>query len=85
MECELFKLYEEPNYILIMGKVLRLEVADEALNTDGTLDISKARPLMMTGSKKGMHFCTLSDNMAFEPFGAMFPNGQDPLAKKYSD
>ena len=82
MECELFKVYEEPDYVLIMGKVLRLEVADEVLTPDGGLDIQKARPLMMTGSKKGMHFCTVTDIKHFEPFGAMFPDGKDPIAEQ---
>ena len=58
MECELFKEYVEDAYVLIMGKVVRLEVADHVLTEDGDLDIEKAKPLMMTGSKKGMHFCT---------------------------
>ena len=84
MECELFKEYIESDYVLVMGKVLRLEVADEALTSEGDFDIRKARPLMMTGSKKGMHFCTVTDIGAFEPFGAMFPDGKDPLAEKYS-
>ena len=48
MECELFKLYEESQYILIMGKVVRLEVADAVLTGNGALDAAKARPLMMT-------------------------------------
>jgi len=83
MECELFKIYEEPDYILVMGKVLRLEVDDSYLTSDGDLDSSKANPLMMIGSKKGMHFCTIKDIEKFEPFGAMFPNGKDPIAAKY--
>jgi flavin reductase (DIM6/NTAB) family NADH-FMN oxidoreductase RutF len=85
MECELFKFYEEPQYILIMGKVIRLEVADAMLNEEGDLDVSKARPLMMTGTRKGMNFCTVTDIGAFEPFGAMFPDGKDPLAETYRD
>ena len=85
MECELFKDYEEPEYVLVMGKVLRLEVADEVLSDDGGMDIHKAKPLMMTGNSKGMHFCTLKDIDVFEPFSAMFLNGSDPLVKKYSD
>jgi flavin reductase (DIM6/NTAB) family NADH-FMN oxidoreductase RutF len=84
MECHLFKLYEETNYVLIMGKVVHLEVADEVLSPEGELDIGKARPLMMSGGKKGMHFCTLTNIDRFEPFGAMFPNGKDPLAEKYT-
>ena len=83
MECTLYKEYIEEDYILIMGKVLRLEVADEVLTPEGDLDINKAQPLMMSGSKRGMHFCTVSDIGAFEPFGSMFPNGKDPLQTKY--
>ena len=85
MECELFKLYEEPQYILIMGKVVRLEVADGVLTGTGDLDIAKARPLMMTGTRKGMSFCTLSDIDRFEPFSAMFADRKDPLEEKYRD
>ncbi len=83
VECGLFKAYEESDYVLIMGKVLRLEVDDKFLRPDGTLDVAKTKPLMMIGSKKGMHFCTVADIERFEPFGAMFPNGKDPLAAKY--
>ncbi|QTA89711.1 flavin reductase family protein [Desulfonema magnum] len=84
MECELYKEYEEEQYVLIMGKVLRLEVADEFLSPDGSLDVRKAKPLMMTGSKKGMHFNTVSDIDQFEPFSAMFPDNKDALASKYN-
>ena len=83
MECRLHRTYEEDNYVLVMGKVLRLEVADAFLTADGALDIAKAKPLMMTGSRRGMHFSTLVDTGQCQPFGAMFPNGKDPLAEKY--
>lgn len=83
MECQLFKEYIENNYILIMGKVLRLEVVDEVLSSNGSLDLAKARPLMMTGSDNGMHFSTAADIDCYEPFGAMFPDGKDPLQKNY--
>lgn len=85
MECQLFKLYEEPQYTLILGKVVRLEVADDVLTDGGDLDVAKARPLMMTGTRKGMNFCTVTDINCFEPFGAMFPNGTDPLSQNYRD
>jgi flavin reductase (DIM6/NTAB) family NADH-FMN oxidoreductase RutF len=85
MECALFKLYEEASYVLIVGKVLHLEADDKVLDADGGLDIGQARPLMMSGSKKGMHFCTLTGIDHFEPFGAMFPDGKDPLGNRYSD
>ena len=68
-----------------MGKVIRLEVSDEALSDAGDLDVAKARPLMMTGSRKGMNFCKVMDLERFEPFGAMFPDGRDPLGRKYRD
>ncbi|PIE68146.1 MAG: hypothetical protein CSA23_00230 [Deltaproteobacteria bacterium] len=54
-------------------------------NAEGGLEIEHAQPLMMTGSKKGMNFCTLKDIGKFEPFGAMFPDGGDPLSKKYAE
>ena len=85
MECERYKEYEEDKFVLILGKVLRLEVRDDVLGPDGSLDASKARPLMMTGSKKGMNFCTISDIGLNEPFGSMFPDGKDPLAGLYSE
>jgi flavin reductase (DIM6/NTAB) family NADH-FMN oxidoreductase RutF len=83
MECRLHMTYEEDNYILVLGKVLRLEVADEFLTADEALDIAKAKPLIMTGSRKGMHFSTLADTGHYQPFGAMFSNGKDPLSEKY--
>jgi len=85
MECRLEKEYEEENYILIMGKVLRLEVDDAFVGPDGSLNIDKAEPLMMTGSKTGMHFCTVRGIDRFEPFSAMFPKGKDALVEKYNN
>jgi flavin reductase (DIM6/NTAB) family NADH-FMN oxidoreductase RutF len=84
MECSLHKAYEEEDYVLIVGKVLRLEVADDVLTPEGTLDVHKAKPLMMVGGKKGMRYCTVVETGAFDSFGAMFPNGRDPLADRYS-
>lgn len=81
MECELVKEVEEERYALIVGRVLRLEAADDVLKPDGSLDIEKARPLLITGSKEGMHFCTLQDLGVSEPFSAMFPDGKDPFAE----
>ncbi len=83
MECRLHKVYEEESHVLLLGRVVRLEADDRVMTGDGALDIAKARPLMMTGSNKGMRFCTLSDLNRRQPFGAMFPDGQDPLAEKY--
>jgi flavin reductase (DIM6/NTAB) family NADH-FMN oxidoreductase RutF len=83
MECKLFKMYEETNYILIMGKVVCLEVADDVYESNGRCNVKKARPLMMIGSDTGMHFCTIEELDRFESFGAMFPDGKDPLEKMY--
>ena len=84
MECRLDRLYEEKAYVLVIGKVVRLEVDDAALGEDGTLDLDRARPLMMTGSRRGMHFCAAAAIGRFEPFGAMAPGGRDPLAPLYA-
>lgn len=81
MECEKADIHTGKGYLLIMGKVLHLEVDDAVLTDENRLDTSKARPLMMTGSKKGMHYSTIADLYQFDPFGAMFPDGHDPLAK----
>jgi flavin reductase (DIM6/NTAB) family NADH-FMN oxidoreductase RutF len=79
LECKLYKEYEEPGYVLVMGKVLQLDVSDNALTPDNTLDVNRAEPLLMVGGKKGMRYCTLRDIGHFEPYGAMFPDGKDPL------
>ncbi|MHC1745080.1 MAG: hypothetical protein AB9873_18910 [Syntrophobacteraceae bacterium] len=67
-----------------MGRVQRPEVSDDALTPDGTLDLERAKPLMMVGGKKGMRFCTALDINRFEPFGAMFPDGRKPFEKLYA-
>lgn len=85
MECELQEEFEGKSHVLILGKVLRLEVVDELIRPDGSLDIEKAKPLMMTGSKKGMHFSTVTGIDRFEPFSAMFPDAGDSLAGKYEE
>ncbi len=83
MECDLVKEYEEDKFVLILGRVLRLEVDDRVLNADGSLNIEKAMPLMMTGSRKSMHFSTMKDLAQHEPFSAMFSDGKDPLGSLY--
>jgi flavin reductase (DIM6/NTAB) family NADH-FMN oxidoreductase RutF len=83
MECNLYSLIEEDKFVLIIGRVARLEILDEALADDGTLDLGKAGPLMMTSLKKGMKFCSLHDIDQFQPFGAMFEDGKDPFGAKY--
>lgn len=85
MECRLYREYMEDQYVLIMGKVVHLEVDDDVYLVDGSLDVKKARPLMMTSSNKGMKFCTVVEVNKYELYGAMFPDGKDPLAQKYKD
>jgi flavin reductase (DIM6/NTAB) family NADH-FMN oxidoreductase RutF len=83
MECRLAGFHQGPGYTLVMGQVLRLEVDDACLTPEGRLDLDRAKPLMMIGGKKGMHYCTASDLDRFDAFGAMFPDGKDPLARAY--
>jgi flavin reductase (DIM6/NTAB) family NADH-FMN oxidoreductase RutF len=83
MECKLDKIFEEIQYILIMGKVVHLEVLDDICRPDGSLDVGKAKPLIMTGSDTAMHYCTVADTGRIDLFGAMFPDGKDPMAKMY--
>jgi len=40
---------------------------------------------MMTGSLKGMNFCTAVNLGKQEPFIAIFPGGKDPLAGLYHE
>lgn len=88
MECKLHSIHEEVyegfRYLLILGKVVHLEINDEIYNKeDGSWDTEKAKPLMMIGSDKGMHFCTVNNIGKFEPYGAMFEDGKDPLSWMY--
>jgi flavin reductase (DIM6/NTAB) family NADH-FMN oxidoreductase RutF len=85
MECELARLFEEDSYVLIIGKVVRLELSDAVVGPNGFLDVEKARPLLMAGGKNGMHFCTVKDLKRHESFSAMFPHGKDPVAPLYED
>lgn len=90
MECKLHRIYEdtymEVPYLLIVGKVVHLEVDDRIYNrNDGSWDTEAARPLMMVESDRGMHFCTVTDLEYFEPYGAMFPDGKDPLSWMYKE
>jgi hypothetical protein len=71
--------------VLILGRIFRLEVDDPVLNADGSLDIEKAMPLMITDSRKGMPFSTMKDLAHHETFSVMFPDGKDPLAGLYKE
>lgn len=83
MECECVQLYEEEKYVLIMGKVVRLEVSDEVLDGEGNLDVAKAQPLLMTGKKGVMNYCTAVELGSQDLMADMFSDGQDPFADKY--
>lgn len=85
LECQLEEEVDRKSFALLIGKVLRLEVLDEAMGSDGSLDLNTAKPLMMTGSMTGMHFSTVVGIDRFEPFAAMFQDGRDPLAQKYDE
>ncbi len=81
MECTLHKEFDEGGYTLIVGKVVRLEIADDALTREGELNVAAARPLMMTGLRKGMNFGSVFALEKYEPFSAMFPDGKDPYER----
>ncbi len=83
MECTLHKEYAESAYVLIVGQVKRLEVSDSVLKSDGSLDVGKACPLMMVGGYHEMNYCTVVEVGKRDPYGAMFPDGKDPLASMY--
>lgn len=85
MECTLKTIYEEPQYILLIGKVVHLEAADEIFNPDGSWNVGTARPLMMIGSDRAMHYCSVTDTGKSDPFAAMFPDRKDPLGKMYRE
>lgn len=83
MECMLHKEYAESAYVLVVGQVKRLEVSDSVLKPDGSLNVGEASPLIMIGSPKGMNYCTVVEVGKQDPYGAMFPNGKDPLDHMY--
>jgi len=85
MECTLDKLFEEPKYILIMGKVVHLEIDDAVYRPDGSWDTGIARPLFMTGSNAAMNYCTVTDIGKSDSFGSMFADRKDPLEKMYRE
>ncbi|MCF8033495.1 MAG: flavin reductase family protein [Desulfarculaceae bacterium] len=82
LECRLHKQYVEKNYVLVVGQVLRLEVRDDLVNQRGGMDLAKAQPLLASLDREGMRWATARDLGKGEPYGAMFPNGQDPMAQR---
>jgi len=85
MECTLDKLFEEPKYVLIMGKVVHLEIDDAVYRRDGSWDTGIARPLFMTGSNAAMNYCTVTDIGKSDSFGSMFADRKDPLEGMYRE
>jgi len=81
LECRLAKQYVEKSYVLVVGQVLRMEVAEGMVNQRGGLDLQRARPLLASLDREGVHWATAVDLGKGEPYGAMFPGGQDPLAQ----
>jgi len=85
LECRLRKQYLEKSYVLVVGQVLRLEMDERFVTARGGLDLSKAQPLMASLDEEGVNWATVRDLGKGAPYGAMFPHGQDPLAKLYHD
>ena len=85
LECELVKQYIEKEYVLIVGRVKHFEIADQYLDDAGGLDPEKAQPLIMLLNGLGMRFTTVKEGGSFVPYGAMFPDGKDPLAGLFEE
>jgi len=83
VECRLVKQYVEKQYVLIIGRVVAFDMAEEFMDVDGGINPARAEPLMMLQNNLGMRFVTLKDIGRFEPYGAMFADGRDPLAHLY--
>ncbi|WP_281795146.1 flavin reductase family protein [Desulforhabdus amnigena] len=83
MECSLVRQHIEKEYVLIIGKVKRLEMQEDLLDAAGGFDPHKADPLMVLLNNSGMRFVTVKDTGYTEPYGAMFPDGKDRLAHLY--
>lgn len=81
LECRLHKQYVEKSYVLVVGQVLRMEVRDDLVNERGGLDLAKAQPLLACLDREGIRWATAREIGKSEPYGAMFPNGQDPMAQ----
>lgn len=82
LECRLAKQYVEKSYVLVVGQVLRMEVESSLVNQQGGLDLEKARPLLASLDHEGVRWATATSLGKSEPYGAMFPGGQDPLAQR---
>ena len=85
IECSLFRQYVEKEYVLVIGRVKHLELDERFMDEDQGLDPARAEPLMVLLNQSGMRFVTVRDTARFEPYGAMFPEGRDPLAEQYEE
>lgn len=85
LECRLSKQYVEKSYVLVVGRVLRMEMESSVVNERGGLDLGKARPLLASLDHEGVRWATATDLGKGEPYGAMFPGGRDPLALRRSE
>lgn len=70
MECELVQQIVEEKYVLLIGRVVHLEVSEGAVNERGLFDITKTKPLMISGLGKDQKFSTLDD---IDKFGLLSP------------
>ena len=85
LECSLHRQYVEKEYVLLIGRVKHFEMDEHGTDANQGLDPATADPLMVLLNKNGMRFVTVRDTGRFEPYGAMFPDGRDPLAELYSE
>jgi hypothetical protein len=59
---------------------VRLEIDEQFMNQRGGLDLDRARPLLGSLDQQGVRWATAGDLGKGDPYGAMFPHGQDPLS-----
>ncbi|QYZ78556.1 flavin reductase family protein [Methanofollis formosanus] len=72
MECTLVEEICRDKYVLVIGKVERLEVDDRFFTVDGEMDPSIAKPLCMLCGKSGMRFTCPGGDGEYRSYAEMF-------------
>lgn len=72
MECTLVEEICRENYVLVIGKVERLEVDDRFFTPDGEMDPAVAQPLCMLCGKSGMRFTYPAEGGEYRAYAEMF-------------
>jgi len=72
MECSLAEEICREKYVLVIGKVERLEVDDRFFNSDGEMDPEAARPMCMLCGRSGMRFTHPAAGGEYREYSEMF-------------